>query len=359
MHFENGRFAEAERAYLTAVGDPKYKFPKFKRAWRMLAMTRMRLENFPGAAAAFVKVLELGGGDKLVYGLLGFCHGRAEDYIAAESAYRMAAMMEPSRPQWRLGLARTFFKQRRYAEAQALTSAMIEDNPQDTSLWMLRANALVQMREVTKAADVLELVDQLGASTYDSLALLGDIYINEGMPDLAADAYLRGLAKGDGSARARAMTAAGQLAARSAYQACARLLDGIEGKFGADMPTEDKKGVLKLRARLAVATGASDEEISVLNDIVKLDPMDGDALILLGQYYTRQGEPERAVMRFEQAAGLPNFAAEAKLQHGRLLASEGNYAKALPLLRDAQKLRPSPQLDKFIADVEKVVGRGK
>ena len=71
------------------------------------------------------------------------------------------------------------------------------------------------------------------------------------------------------------------------------------------------------------------------------------------------GEPEHAILRYEQAAELPQFVAEAKLQHGRLLASEGDYAKALPLLRDSQKLRPSSQLEKFIADVEKVVGRGK
>jgi len=353
--YEKEQFDEARAEYLKAVS----KKDTFARAWNMLGMTRMRLSDWSGAGDAFARVLELGRPTALTYGMLGFCHGNAEDHIAAESAYRMASMLQPHNNDWRLGLARSFFKQRRFGEAQALCSAMIARNPDDASLWTLQANAYVGMKELGKAAENFELVDQLGASTFENLALLGDIYISEGLFDLAADAYRRAVAKQQQGDHTRVLVAAQQLAARSAYADAKTLLATIESHYGATLDTVAKKDILKLRARLAVATGEGDEEIAILKEITAIDPLDGDALILLGQYYARNGKPEEAILRFEQAAENPQFAADAKVRHAQLLASEGDYAKALPLLRAAQKIEPREHVQKFLEDVEKVAGRGK
>ena len=51
------------------------------------------------------------------------------------------------------------------------------------------------------------------------------------------------------------------------------------GLRGAQLQADERKDLLKLRARLAVAEGASDVDVRVLEEVVALDPLDGDALI--------------------------------------------------------------------------------
>ncbi|MEZ6037091.1 MAG: tetratricopeptide repeat protein [Planctomycetota bacterium] len=355
LHFQAERLADAAAEYEKAVA----KYGKFRRAWKNLALVRMRLQQYPAAADAFVHVITLGGGDALVYGLLGFAHGNAEDHIAAESAYRMAAMLDPYRLDWRVGMGRAFFRQRRFGEAVSLCASMIAQNPDRADLWMLQANAYVGLGDNVKAAENLEMVDRLGGATVESLALLGDIYINEGLYDLAADAHLRAVAKDQKGDSKRALGAANQLAMRSAHAESLRLLAGVDEKFGATMSETEKKDLLKLRARLSVATGATEDEVALLQQVITMDPLDGDALILLGQHYQRAGDKEKAILRFQQAGEIEAFAARAKVEHAKLLAGEGRYAEALPLLRAAQKLDPRDFVQKFLDDVEKAAARGR
>ena len=350
LHFQRDEFEDAARNYQVAVT----KYPKFRRAWKNLGLLRMRLQQYPAAASSFVKVIELGGGDALTYGLLGFANGNLGDHIAAESAYRTAAMMEPDRLDWRMGLARSFFKQLRFAEAAALCDALIATNPDDAKLWMLQANAYVGLKQTDKAAENLELVDRLGESDFDSLALLGDIYINQGLFDLGTKAYLRAIAKEEKRDFKRVMTAADQMVRRNAYEAGRDLIQGAETAFGAELDDAAKMDVLRLRARVALATGAGDEEATLLEEIVKLDPLDGNSLILLGQYHAREGDPDKAIFRYEQAASIEGFAADAKVRHAQLLASQGKFVDALPLLRAAQSIDPREHVRKFLEDVERV-----
>jgi tetratricopeptide (TPR) repeat protein len=299
-------------------------------------------------------VIETGGGDGMMYGLLGYACANTEDHIAAESAYRMAALMEPERLDWRMGMANSFFKQRRYGEATALCATLIEQRPDDAKLWLLQANAFVGLKQVDKAAENLELVDRLGKSTFDSLSLLGDIYVNEGMHDLATNAWLRAIEQDQKQNHEPALRAANQLVARAAYDAGGKLVDGIERSYGSSLDARAKLDLLRLRARLALATGAGDQEAALLEEIVALDPLDGNSLILLGQFHARNGDVDRAIFRYEQAAEIEAFAADAKVRHAQLLAGQGEFEKAVPLLRAAQSLNRREHVQRFLEDVERV-----
>jgi tetratricopeptide (TPR) repeat protein len=143
------------------------------------------------------------------------------------------------------------------------------------------------------------------------------------------------------------------LAARGAAGEAKRILDVVQGRHGTALGNEEKKDVLRLRARLAVASGAGEEEAKLLEEIVALDPLDGDALILLGQHSGRTGQPEKAVFWYERAANLEAFEAEAKTRHAQLLVGQGKYADALPLLRRAQSLKPRENVQKYLEQVER------
>ena len=120
-----------------------------------MALIYIRQSDFPKALPALTRVVELGGADSLTYGLLGFAYASVEDHLAAESAYRMAILMDPQTLDWKMGLARSLFKQERYAEAVALCDRLIADHPDRADLWLLQANAFIGLKQPLKAAENL------------------------------------------------------------------------------------------------------------------------------------------------------------------------------------------------------------
>jgi len=348
--FQDDELDAAGASYKVAVS----KYPKFRRAWKNLGLVEIRQGRFDDAALALSRVVELGGSDALTYGLLGFAYLNEEDPLAAESAYRLAILLDPKTDDWKMGLARSLFQQSRFAEAVALTGAMIAKQPDRADLWLLQANAYLGQGEPLRAAENFELVDRLGAASVDSLNLLGDIYINAELYDLARDAYNRALESDPDAYRERALRAANNLAARGALDETGALLDAIALFYADDLTPEEQVGVLRLRARLAVATGANDEELHLLEQIVALDPLDGEALLLLGMQAGRDGDTEHAIFFYERAAAIEGFEADAKVRHGQLLVGLGRYAEALPLLRRAQVVEPRANIQEYLEQVERV-----
>lgn len=335
------------------------KHVKFRRAWGNLGEIRYRRGEFREAADAFGHMIELGGANAVVFGLLGSCHSKAEEFVAAESAFRMAAMLDPKSRDWKLGLAESFFRQKRFADAVALFDQLIAMAPEQASYWVLQGEAYAMLDQPMKAAENFEMADRLGGSTRASLDNLGDIYANQQLFDLAVSGYLRALQKApDGSLR-RPLRAARFMVVNGALAEARALVGGIEAARAQSLADEDKKELLKIRARIAMAEDAGEEEAAILEQIVGIDPLDGDALIQLGQYHGRSGDNERAVYCFERAAGLENHEADARLRHGELLVRQGKYAEALPLLRRAVALKPNDNVERFVAQVERAAQTSK
>ncbi len=309
---------------------------------------------FEKALPALTRVIELGGSDSLTYGLLGFAYSSVENHLSAESSFRMAVLLDPATIDWKMGLARSLFKQERYAEAVSLCDSLISGNPDRADFWLLQANAYIGLNQPLKAAENYELVDRIGKSTIDSLNMLGDVYINEGLYEMAVDAYIRAMGKGTQYKIERAIRAAKALTARGEIKETRKLIDSIKALHGGQLSTEENKDLLKLRARLAVAEGSGGEEARVLEEIVGLDPLDGEALILLGQHSNRNGDTERAVFYYERAANIEKYEADARVRHAQLLVGMGKYDEALPLLRKAQQLKPRDDVLKYMEQVERI-----
>lgn len=350
IHFQREELERAIPVYEDAVE----KFPRFRRAWRNLALIHVRQADHAKAATALTRVIELGGGDALTYGLLGFSLSNLDNHLGAETAYRMASLLDPATADWKMGLARCFFKQQRFADAAALCDAMLAGEPDRADLWLLQGNAYVGLGQRMRAAENYEIVERMGQGTPESLNMLGDIYINEELFELAVSAYARALERGPSVTSDRAVRAAKVLTARGALREAKGLVESVERLRGERLSDAEKKDLLKLRARLAVAEGAGDEEARVLEEIVALDPLDGEALILLGQHAQRGNDPDRAIFLFERAAAIEAFEADAKVRHAQLLVGLGRYAEALPLLRRAQTVKPRENIQEYLEQVERV-----
>ncbi len=362
IYFQRDQYAEAAASYKVAVDH----YGKFRRAWRNLGLVYIRRsESAPTevdrqalirqALEALAKAVELGARDPITYGLLGFGYGSLGDSLAAESAYRNAILLDPGTLDWRMGLAQCLFKQNRYADAAALCDTLIEDHPQKAELWLLQANAYIGMSEPMKAAENFEFVDRLGKSTDDSLRMLGDIYVNDEIFGLAVDAYMRAMEMDPEASIDRYVRAARVLTARRATDETRRLIDKIQTVYGERLSDADRRDLLKLQARLAVAEGAGEEEVRVLEEIVQLDPLDGDALLLLGQHAARSGDVDQAIFYYERAANVgEKYERDAKIRHAQLLIKEEKYGEAVPLLKRAVELESSENLEKYLMQIEEL-----
>jgi tetratricopeptide (TPR) repeat protein len=99
---------------------------------------------------------------------------------------------------------------------------------------------------------------------------------------------------------------------------------------------------------------ASDVTAGVLEEMVRLDPLDGEALLLLGQHYVRKEQPDRAILYFERAESLDAFEANARIRHAQVLVGMSRYAEAVPLIRRAQEIKPREDVVRYLEQVERL-----
>ncbi len=350
IYFQQEDFDKAASIYQDAVD----KFPKFRRAWNNLGIIYVRQNKYEEAIPALTRVIELGGYNGITFGLLGFSYTSIENYLSAESAYRMAILLDADTMDWKMGLARCFFKQERFGEAVALCGQLIKQFPERSDLWLLQANAYIGLEKPLEAAEIYEVVDQLGKATQDSLKMLADIYINEKLYELATDTYIRAMEKDPEQFTNQAIRSAKILSARGAFEQTREIISRINEVYDGKLSDDERNELLKIEARLAVADGSDEEEVQVLKEIVQLDPMDGEALLLLGQHYAREGNTEKAIFYYERAANIENYEADAKVRHAQLLVRNGKYQEALPLLRSAQQVNHRDNIQEYLEQVERV-----
>lgn len=349
--FQLERNDEARQQYEKAVT----KFPSFRRAWRNLGLIHAKAGTYDDAIRAFTKMIELGGGDSYSYGLLGYAYASKLDYQAAEAAYRNALLLQPENTEWRLGLTRCVYKQNKFQDAAALLDVLIERFPDKTEFWMLQAQTYLGMKQPLRAAENIEALGLLGRADAENLSVLGDIYTGEALYELAASAYLRAIDADAKQLPARALRATELLAARGANSQARRVASKIHEAWKDSLAEAESRKLLKLEARLRIADGdGGAETASILEELVRVDPLDGEALILLGQHHAKNGEPDRAIFYYERAESLEAFEVNARVRHAQALVGMSRYADAVPLLRRAQELKPREDVARYLEQVERL-----
>lgn len=351
IQFQQDKLVPALENYRKAVA----KFPSFRRAWRNLGLIHARDGKFDDAIRSFTRMIELGGGDGYAFGLLGYAYAAKQDYQPAEAAYRNALLLQPDNTEWRLGLTRCVFKQDKFQDAATLLDALLARFPEKSEFWLLQAHTYLGLKQPLKAAQNLEFVAGLGKATVDSMHTLGDIYLTEGLLDLAVSAYRRAIDVDAKQPIARPLRSAEQLAARGVITEAKAVADHIGEVLGSGLEDADRRRLLKLEARLGMASGAGTEETAkVLEEIVKIDPLDGEALLLLGQHYAKTGSPDRAIFYYERAGGMEAFEVQAKVRQAQVLVGLNRFSEALPLLRRAQEVKPREEVARYLEQIERL-----
>lgn len=348
-YFQMEKFDQAALWYQRAID----KFPDYLRAHKNLGMVRVRQSNFEAALPSLTKAVELGAVDHVNFGLIGYAHLMTESYASAETAYRMAIMMNPQTIDWKLGLTRCLLKQQKFGETVSLCNELIATDPKKVDYWKLQANAYLGLKQPLKAAENYEYMLLQDMADVGVLNGLGDIYMSEASVSLAADAYKAALAMDEGQNASRFIRSCKILSSRGGHEDANAMIHAVREKYAASLTLDQKKELMKLEARVAAALGKSSEKQGeILEAMVALDGLDGAALILLGKHYAGTGDFEKAYYNYERAANLDDFRAEATMRHGQALVKNKAYKQALPLLEQSYDLKPSEKLAGYIDQVK-------
>ncbi len=354
LGFQNGDTAAAMKGY----DDALRKFPDFRRAHKNLGLLKVQVNQYGDAITHLSRAVELGDRDGRSFGLLGYCFVNEENFVAAEQAYRSAILQQPAVRDWQLGLARSLLAMNKNEEAAALFATLIDKNPEDATAWMLQANALLALDQPTAAAVNLEAVRMLGKADAATLTLLGDIYMNEGISDLAKEAYLEVVKSDASGASFKSAHRAAELLYRSqAYKESAEIIRSIDDRYGKKLSNDNELLLMTLKAKLARAQGRPKEAARLLESIVNRDGTRGDALLELARFHRDQGATEKAILMLERAANLDGFEYQALVEQAQLQVSKKDYEKAAGLLKQALRIKSEPRIERFLARIEEVARR--
>lgn len=356
VYFQRGDFARAIGHFETALA----KLPDFLRAQRNLALALVREGRYAEAVPALSRALALGGADGRLYGLLAFAQVQLGRYLPATAAYQQALLFEPDHWDYLLGLIKCYVATANYSAALALLEDLLARHPDREVLWTLQANVFIQQNQLARAVVNFEVLRRLGQANPAQLSLLGDLHLAEGAPDLALSAYLEAARLDGGTNLARSLRAVELLAARGSWTEARQLLErSRELASAANQVGEDEAKLLRLEARVALGSGEGERALQTLERLLALHPLDGEALLLAGDGYKQAGDLERAAFRYDAAAKVEGFEADALVKHAQLLVEQRRYPQAVELLRRAQRFRPRDHIQRYLEKVEQVAARSR
>jgi tetratricopeptide (TPR) repeat protein len=239
----------------------------------------------------------------------------------------------------------------RYAEALALLNELLVKEPENVFCHRARASTLQGLGREKDATVALETLRRMGKLDTGDLLRLGDLYHNLNLYELSLQNYERAIQRKEKLSVQRYIRVASILIGRGSYQDCFSYLDKIENSFGSKYSTEDEKEVLLLKAEILKATGKTEESNRILRIVVESHPLEGKALIMLGQHAWQQNDYALASLHFERAAKIKDSEVKALIEHGRMLVSQRDYQKAVQLLDKAERISPQPRIKRYLESI--------
>jgi tetratricopeptide (TPR) repeat protein len=338
------------------------KFPTYRTAWTNLGMNLVRIDRHAEGRDALTRAINLGASSAQLYGLLGYACTALEQWVPAESAYRQAIVLEPTSANWQLGLANVLFKQERFADAAALLQQLLREAPEKIEYWKMQANAYLALKRPLDAATNFEFIHRLGAETPETLNTLGDIYVNEGLLDLAARHYTAAHEKAPQAGVAGLLRAAEIFVARQGTEQARAMLAKVQDTGG--LADADRKKLLVSRARIEIAGGTATAAVGLLEEAVTVDPLDGQTLLLLAKQLELKGDLEKAVFHLQRAENIEATAADARVRFAQLLVKKSSSIadkaeqtrtlnEAVQKLTEAQQINARDSVQKFKEELER------
>ena len=337
------RFAPAEAHYQKAID----RHPEFQRAWTNLGLLYYSANRFEDTVRCLSRAVELGENEPRTLSTLAYSHYRAGNPISAELIYMQVVTVAPTDTGSLSALASLLIDNREYARAEPLTRRLVRLKPQETPNWTMYAGLLAATGRRAEACATLELAASLGFADGDALLHLGDLYADGGDYRAAEVIYrkLDTVAPGEGSLRLLSRVRA--LVEEGRPNEAAAALEKIAMPPGGDA----KVGFLRTLAEVRRAQQNWSASRTALEELLRLKPLDAEALFALGRVAGQVGDLSGAELAFAQAAKQREFAYVANLELANLALRSRQYRKSVEHLEAALAIERAPGMLRHLAQI--------
>ena len=97
--------------------------------------------------------------------------------------------------------------------------------------------------------------------------------------------------------------------------------------------------------------------IGFLEQILEIEPDDGQTLLLLAKFHGSEKNFEEARKYYEQAMELEDYEYQALVDYAQMLVQNKLYCDAVPMLSDALDIKYSSSVEEFMDQVDRVCRR--
>jgi tetratricopeptide (TPR) repeat protein len=214
----------------------------------------------------------------------------------------------------------------------------------------------------------LETLRLKGIADETNLNLLGNLYMDRNEPQLALLAYMAAMEKTSTQNLSRSLKAAKILTDYGFPDKASQMVSQIREKSFTTLSTPDQISLLLTEVRISQAMKKTEVTTSLLNQLLEINPTDGDVLLetarhkdLLSREETdeqkRASYVNEAKTNYQLAARVDQVAYSANLSLGQMLVRERRYSEALNHLQTALNLKKSESLEQYTNRVRRAADR--
>ena len=344
---EEGELTKAISAYKKAIAI----LPSFRRAYQNLAYVYVKQEDYEKAFPLLLKVLNLGGNDGSVHGLLGYCFQEGGKYQAALHSFTQAGLTQSEVVDWKLGSAYCLMQLKRLDEAKALYEEITQLQPNNVNVQLSLASVLSQLGEVKQAIIKLESLYRKDALDSANTFLLGTLLLGDGNVRVGAQRLKKVIAKGDYTDVTPALKAV-------RYSFDLGMLDLAKELYAAIAPDKvevtQKSAYTVLKAELLLADDQTRAEgYALLKVAVEKEPADDYALLQLGRYYLEEKKYHQAIAILDQAIICKgDYRLASYVEKAQVEVTLKLYADAIVSLKSYLAERENIKIEEYLEAVE-------
>jgi len=352
LYFQREELDAAAEAYQNAIR----KLPKFRSAIMNLGRVYLLQQQTGKAITLYQQLAEDGQANADILLLLGHALLMENYPVSAEVAYQQTLLLRPKHPDAMLGMAKSLMQQERYEQGLALIGELLQQDPIQKELWSLRTNAYLAMGAYERATRSIEVARRLGCADIEMLATLGDLYLNRNQPEDALAAYKIAFRKESPSATRmlRAMEGFIIVGSPEGAERMLACVEGIKQEKSATFSLNDQIKLLRLKGELAQQKGESEQANALYEELLRIDPLDAKAMLLLAKGLHQKGNLEQAAIMCERAARIEGFEADALVLHAQIEVGREHYADAVELLEAAQTFVDRPFVKRYLDQVRRM-----
>ncbi|MDA0345959.1 MAG: tetratricopeptide repeat protein [Verrucomicrobia bacterium] len=347
--FESDEHDLAEEQYILAI----HKHPNFLRAYENLGYSFMQNDQNEKALPVLLKALELGSNDSQIHGLIGFLYLDKELYLSALSAFESAMLFNPRNNTWRFGIFQSLINLNRNDSALGVAEEILLFDPDNPVNWQNVASLLMRLNREDEVISHVEMVHQLGGSSYRTHRLLGNLYFNR---EMVEQANLEFKVMIDLASEAADLEDVLEVCEGMLYFGFVEEAQSLFGKL-TNKGTElglviDPESTDMIQAMFYMEDGRLDQAETIFLRVLNANPAQPRALLFLAQILVQQRDFDQAGIYFELAQMYPEVSYNAYYAHAQLLLGLEQREEALAKLRQAQSIDASDELSEIISSLE-------